>query len=45
MVFGFLIGGFGIIYGTIRKIPGLEEKIEEFLKMIKNSYKIYFKRR
>lgn len=44
MIIGFLIGGFGIIYGIIQKVPGLNNKVSSFIEMIKDSYKPYFKK-
>lgn len=43
LMIGFLIGDFGIIYGIIRKVPGLEDKFRKIFKMIKDSYKPYFR--
>ena len=44
MVIGFLIGDFGIIYAVIKKVPGLSEKFDKLFKMIKDSYKPYFRK-
>jgi hypothetical protein len=44
MMIGFLIGGFGVMYDIIRKIPGLEDRIKKLLVMIKESYKPYFRK-
>jgi hypothetical protein len=44
MVVGFLIGDFGIIYGIVRHVPGLEDKFKKLFAVIKNSYKPYFRK-
>ena len=44
MMIGFLIGDFGIIYGIVRSIPGLEDKFRKLFAMIKDSYKPYFRK-
>jgi hypothetical protein len=44
MMIGFLIGDFGVIYGIVRNIPGLEDKFKKLFAMIKNSYKPYFRK-
>jgi hypothetical protein len=44
MMIGFLIGDFGIIYGIVRSIPGLEDKFKKLFAVIKNSYKPYFRK-
>ena len=43
MMIGFLIGDFGIIYGVVKAVPGLEDKIKKLFVMIKESYKPYFR--
>jgi len=43
MMVGFLIGDFGIVYGIIKAVPGLENKFKKLFKMIKESYKPYFR--
>lgn len=45
MIIGFLIGDFGIVYGIIRKVPGLSDKFNKLFTMIKDSYKPYFGKR
>jgi len=44
MMVGFLVGDFGIIYGIVRSIPGLEDKFKKLFAVIKNSYKSYFRK-
>lgn len=43
MMIGFLIGDFGIVYGIIKMVPGLDNKFKKLFKMIKESYKPYFR--
>ena len=45
MMIGFLIGDFGIVYGIIKKVPGLKDRIDKFFGMIKDSYKPYFRKK
>jgi hypothetical protein len=45
MILGFLIGDFGIIYGIVKKVPGLEDKSKKVLKTVKDSYKPYFRKK
>ena len=44
MMIGFLIGDFGVVYGIVQKVPGLEDKIRIFFTTIKESYKPYFRK-
>jgi hypothetical protein len=44
MILGFLVADFGILDWLIGFVPGLREKIIKFFKMIKDSYRPYFKR-
>ena len=44
MMIGFLIGDFGIIYGVVKAVPGLEDKIKKLFVMIKESYRPYFRK-
>jgi hypothetical protein len=44
MVVGFLIGDFGILYGIVKIVPGLDTKIGKLFTMIKDSYKPYFRK-
>lgn len=42
LVAGLVIGNFGVWYGITGLVPGLHEKIGKFLKMVIDSYKLYF---
>jgi hypothetical protein len=44
MMIGFLIGDFGIIYGIVKIIPGLEDKLKKLFGIVKESYKPYFRK-
>jgi hypothetical protein len=44
LVIGFLVADFGVLDWAIGFVPGLREKIKGFFKMIKDSYKPYFKK-
>lgn len=44
MMIGFLIADFGIIYGIVRKVPGLDDKFKKLFTMIRDSYKPYFRK-
>lgn len=44
MVIGFLIGDFGIVYGIVKAVPGLEDRVKKLFIMIKESYKPYFRK-
>lgn len=45
MMFGFLIGNFGVLLWIIRLFPGLEEKMKKLIDEIKDSYKPYFRKK